>query len=192
MEPNLHGHGHHSGGHHDHNGSQHHHHHSHGHHQRNGSNASAGGSGGLFNSTLPTRLMTLKGQGFSPDLSVWFGTVRAPVTELQSGEILVAHVPEEVSLGSSFYFTKDDDEDDAEDDDDDESRSSVLVGGGSDGSGSNGGSPATTSTTAATGDQHDRFRRKRVKGQFESDRVPILLVRKDGVVYRSGHSINLG
>ncbi|KAK5805395.1 hypothetical protein F5H01DRAFT_283228, partial [Linnemannia elongata] len=94
------------------------------------------GSGGMFNASLPTRLMTLKGQGFSPDLSVWFGTIKAPVTELQSGEILVAHVPEEVSLGS--------------------------------------------------------FRRKRVKGQFESDRVPILLVRKDGVVYRSGHSITLG
>ncbi|KAK3842630.1 MAG: hypothetical protein J3R72DRAFT_367870 [Linnemannia gamsii] len=95
-----------------------------------------GGSSGLFNSSLPTRLMTLKGQGFSPDLSVWFGTIKAPVTELQSAEVLVAHVPEEVSLGS----------------------------GG----------------------------RKRVKGQFESDRVPILLVRKDGVIYRSGHSITLG
>ncbi|KAF9140109.1 hypothetical protein BGX30_007008 [Mortierella sp. GBA39] len=178
MEPNLHGHGQH-GGHHDHNGQHHH-------HQRNGSNASAGGSGGLFNTTLPMRLMTLKGQGFSPDLSVWFGTIKAPVTELQSGEILVAHVPEEVSLGSSFYFTKDDDEDDAEDDDDDESRSSVLVGDGSDGSGS----PTGTSTTSDQ--QQDRFRRKRVKGQFESDRVPILLVRKDGVVYRSGHSITLG
>lgn len=137
--------------------------------------------------------MTLKGQGFNPDLSVWFGTIKAPVTELQSGEVLVAHVPEEVSLGSSFYFTKDDDEDDAEDDDDDESRSSVLVGGGgSDGSGSNDGSPATTSAAATIGDQQDRFRRKRVKGLFESDRVPILLVRKDGVVYRSGHSIALG
>lgn len=185
MEPNLHGHGHH-GGHHDHNGQHHHHHNGHGHHQRNGSSASAGGSGGLFNATLPTRLMTLKGQGFSPDLSVWFGTIKAPVTELQSGEILVAHVPEEVSLGSSFYFTKDDDEDDMEDDDD-EACSSVLVGGGSDGSDS------PTGTAATTGDQQqDRFRRKRVKGQFESDRVPILLVRKDGVVYRSGHSITLG
>ncbi|KAK3810007.1 MAG: hypothetical protein J3Q66DRAFT_287574, partial [Benniella sp.] len=83
-----------------------------------------------------TRVMTLKGQGFSRDLSVWFGTIKAPVTEYRAPESLVVHIPEEVSLGSAFYFTKDDDED--------------------------------------------------------SDCVPILLVRNDGVIYRSGHSIALG
>ncbi|KAF9926407.1 hypothetical protein FBU30_004007 [Linnemannia zychae] len=182
MEPNLRGH------HGSHMNDQHHH--SHNHHQRNGSNASAGSSSGLFNSTLPTRLMTLKGQGFSQDLSVWFGTIKAPMTELQSDEVLVAHVPEEVSLGSSFYFTKDDDEDDAEDDDED----SVVRSNSSDGSGSNGGSPNTAAVSTATGggDHQNQHRRKRVKGVFESDRVPILLVRKDGVIYRSGHSITLG
>ncbi|KAF9536160.1 hypothetical protein BGW38_010287, partial [Lunasporangiospora selenospora] len=61
------------------------------------------------------------GTGFDRDLTVWFGTIKAPVTEFQSPETLIAQVPEEVSLGSSFYFTKDDDEDDnVEDDDDDD------------------------------------------------------------------------
>ncbi|KAF9274074.1 hypothetical protein BGZ68_000947 [Mortierella alpina] len=153
MEPNVNGQGH---GHHD------------GYHHRNGgSNSSA------FNSTLPTRLMTLKGHGFGRDVAVWFGTIKAPMTEYQNPETLVAQVPEEVTLGSSFYFTKDDDEDEVDDDDEDDDTS---TGHGGDDSGS----------------EQQRFRRKRVKGLLESDCVPILLVRKDGVVYRSGHSIILG
>ncbi|KAI8352038.1 beta-trefoil DNA-binding domain-containing protein [Mortierella sp. GBAus27b] len=98
---------------------------------------------GMFGAAATARMMTLKGSGFTRDLSIWFGTIKAPATEYRSPEMVVVHIPEEVSLGSSFYFTKDDDED-------------------------------------------------RVKSLFESDCVPILLVRTDGVIYRSGHSIALG
>ncbi|KAG0209221.1 hypothetical protein BGX28_010443 [Mortierella sp. GBA30] len=138
-----------------------------GYHQRNGSTCS------MFNSTLPARFMTLKGYGFGRDLTVWFGTIKAPVTEYQNPETLVAQVPEEVSLGSTFYFTKDDDEDEDEDEDEDDASTN-----GGDDSGSE--------------QQQQRFRRKRVKGLSETDCVPILLVRKDGVIFRSGHSITLG
>lgn len=162
---------------------------SHGHHERSyhqrsishramSNGANSHGNEGMFGSTIPARVMNLKGQGFSRDLSVWFGTIKAPVTEFRSPELLVVHIPEEVSLGSSFYFTKDDDED-AEGDDEDEDDSATTIGGDDGSSGRNG----------STG---QRFRRKRVKGLFESDCVPILLVRTDGVIYRSGHSIALG
>ena len=153
---------------------------SHGHHERmyhsRHSTVSHNNHGNesLFGASSGTRVMTLKGQGFSRDLSVWFGTIKAPVTECRAPESLVVHIPEEVSLGSSFYFTKDDDED-VEGDDEDEDDAATANGG--DGHG-------------ATG--QPRFGRKRVKGLFESDCVPILLVRNDGVIYRSGHSIALG
>ncbi|KAI8595638.1 hypothetical protein EDD21DRAFT_390682 [Dissophora ornata] len=149
-------------------------------HQRNGS-GNNNGSGGLFGSTTtPVRFMNLKGHGFTRELCVWFGTIKAPVTEYQSPESMVVQIPEEVSLGSSFYFTKDDDEDVEGDEDEDEDEAGTMNG-GEDISGSH-----------SQNQQQQRFRRKRVKGLFESDCVPILLVRTDGVVYRSGHSIALG
>ncbi|KAG0014085.1 hypothetical protein BGZ80_010658 [Entomortierella chlamydospora] len=152
-----------------------HHHHHDGSHSRNGS--------GVFGaSNMSARLMSFKGHGFSRDLSVWFGTIKAPVTEYQSPDSLVVQIPEEVSLGSSFYFTKDDDEDAEGDDDDDED--STTANGGRDES-------DNKQHHRSTGSE-ERFRRKRVKSLFESDCVPILLVRSDGVIYRSGHSIALG
>lgn len=201
------------------NGSHHHHHHSHHHHHHHN------GYGGQ----LPNRIMTLKGHGFQRDLTVWFGTIKAPVTEYQSSETMIAQVPEEVSLGSSFYFTKDDDEDEGDDEDEDARDKSEEAGSSPSVKfesltptlstttlssstaprfhqksksltslpSMSSASPVSTSTTSSSGSTaasspEDRFKRKRVKGQFESDCVPILLVRKDGVIFRSGHSISLG
>ncbi|KAG0359734.1 hypothetical protein BGZ54_009851 [Gamsiella multidivaricata] len=164
-------------------------HHQH-HHHRNDSNSMNGsnGQGGALGSTgAAARLMNLKGHGFTRDLTVWFGTIKAPVTEYQSPELLAVQIPEEVSLGSSFYFTKDDDEDVEGDDED--NFATTVNGGGDDGSSISSGS---SSCNGSYSEQQKRFRRKRVKGLFESDCVPILLVRTDGVVYRSGHSITLG
>ncbi|KAF9375632.1 hypothetical protein CPB97_011337, partial [Podila verticillata] len=202
------------------NGSHHHHSHSHHHHHH--------GYGNGLN-----RIMTLKGQGFQRDLTVWFGTIKAPVTEYQSSETMIAQVPEEVSLGSSFYFTKDDDEDEGDDEDEDDSRDKSEEAGSSPSvkfesltptlsstpvpTPSSSSSSSTTNNNAlrfhqksksltslpsmssassvsssmtstlttssgstASSSPEDRFKRKRVKGQFESDCVPILLVRKDG------------
>lgn len=213
-----------------------HHHHSHSHHQHHHHGYGNGSGNGL------NRIMTLKGHGFQRDLTVWFGTIKAPVTEYQSSETMIAQVPEEVSLGSSFYFTKDDDEDEGDDDDEDDARdkseeagsspsvkfesltptlSSTPASSSSSSSTTNynasrfhqksksltslpsmsSASPVPSSTTStlttssvstASSSPEDRFKRKRVKGQFESDCVPILLVRKDGVIFRSGHSISLG
>ncbi|KAF9179569.1 hypothetical protein BGZ51_003348 [Haplosporangium sp. Z 767] len=157
-------------------------------HGRHDRSASASGA---FNSTMPTRLMTLKGQGFGRDLTVWFGTIKTPTTEYQSPETIVAQIPEEVSLGSSFYFTKDDDEDENEDEEDGEDGDATMSTPGSDDS-----SASSTCSSSTSGSmqqkQQKRFRRKRVKGLFESECIPILLVRKDGVIFRSGHSIALG
>ncbi|KAF8961259.1 hypothetical protein BGZ46_001418 [Entomortierella lignicola] len=149
-----------------------------GHHHHDGSHSRKGSSGfGAVNASA--RTMSLKGHGFTRDLSVWFGTIKAPVTDYQSPESLIVEIPEEVSLGSSFYFTKDDDED-AEGNEEDE-----------DFTPNNGRGESEYKQHRSTGSE-ERFRRKRVKSLFESDHVPILLVRTDGVIYRSGHSIALG
>ncbi|KAG0039600.1 hypothetical protein BGZ82_007458 [Podila clonocystis] len=209
------------------NGSHHHHHHSHSHHHHQHHHNGYGGH-------LPNRIMTLKGHGFQRDLTVWFGTIKAPVTEYQSSETMIAQVPEEVSLGSSFYFTKDDDEDEENEEDEDDTLDKSEEAGSSPSVKFESLTPTLSSSTTlsslatATNNAHrfhqksksltslpfmssaspvssspssgstaasspeDRFKRKRVKGQFESDCVPILLVRKDGVIFRSGHSISLG
>ncbi|KAF9908926.1 hypothetical protein BX616_011338 [Lobosporangium transversale] len=151
------------------------HHHQIHHHQQHHRNSN-GGSG-------TPRVMTLKGHGFSRDLSVWFGTIKAPVTEYQSPESMVVHIPPEVTLKSSFYFRKDDDDLDVRDDEEDDEGK---------------GEDEDQEAMMEESDKHlrstnNRFRRKRVKGsQSESDCIPMLLVRTDGVIYRSGHSIALG
>ncbi|KAG0287162.1 hypothetical protein BGZ98_004782, partial [Dissophora globulifera] len=151
-----------------HEGSHHHHHHG----RSSSSNHEAGGMFGMT-TTVPARSMTLKGYGFTRDLSVWFGTIKAPVTEFQSPEAVVVQIPEEVSLGSSFYFTKDDNEDMEGDDDDDEDSESA-----------NGHRHHGAGVGAGGGEDEGSVQRKRVKGLFESECIPILLVRTDGVIYR--------
>jgi len=154
-------------------------------HLRNGSYNSHGSS---------TRTLTLKGHGFDRQLSVWFGTIQAPLTEMESPEVLVACVPEEVSLGSSFYFTKDDDDEveTAEDEDEQEDGHHESDHHRNNNGQNNPHHHQHQRKNSSSKSHPDRFKRKRVKGVFASDCVPILLVRKDGVIFRSGHSITLG
>lgn len=57
---------------------------------------------------IPATMMTVSGENFTRDLQIWFGDIKAPLTEYRSREMLVCRLPSREELLQSVGLIRND------------------------------------------------------------------------------------